>query len=44
MWLGILQELRRVVYVTPTSYLVLIASFKTILQRKREEVSALQQR
>ena len=37
-------ELRRVVYVTPTSYLTLIASFKHVLGKRREEVSALQRR
>lgn len=37
-------ELRRHYYVTPTSYLELIYTFKTILKEKREEIMALKNR
>jgi len=37
-------ELGRVVYVTPTSYLTLIAAFKDVLGKRRAEVAALQRR
>jgi len=39
-----LNELRRNYYVTPTSYLELISTFKTILGAKRAEVSAAKKR
>jgi dynein heavy chain len=39
-----LSELRRHYYVTPTSYLELITTFKTILKEKREEIMALKNR
>ena len=35
-----LQELRRYCYVTPTSYLELIGTFKTLLQEKKAELSS----
>jgi len=38
------NELRRFYYVTPTSYLELITTFKTILKEKREEVMGLKNR
>ena len=38
------EELRRHYYVTPTSYLELITTFKTILKEKREEVMGLKNR
>lgn len=38
------DELRRHYYVTPTSYLELITTFKTILKEKREEVMGLKNR
>lgn len=38
------SELRRYYYVTPTSYLELITTFKTILKEKREEINALKNR
>eukprot|EP00945_MAST-04E_sp_MAST-4E-sp1_P004103 g4103.t1 len=34
-----LEELRRYYYVTPTSYLALIKTFKTLIGKKRHEVS-----
>jgi dynein heavy chain len=37
-------ELRRVYYVTPTSYLELINTFKTLLGSKRTEIKALKDR
>lgn len=37
-------ELRRIYYVTPTSYLELINTFKTLLALKRTEVKALKDR
>ena len=37
-------ELRRHYYVTPTSYLELITTFKNILKEKREEVMGLKNR
>ena len=37
-------ERRRYNYVTPTSYLELLATFKTVLKRKREEVGTLRSR
>ncbi len=39
-----LQELRRHYYVTPTSYLELITTFKTLLKEKRTEVMNLMKR
>lgn len=39
-----LAELRRHNYVTPTSYLELIRTFKQLLQRKRDELSTLRNR
>lgn len=39
-----LQQLGRHNYVTPTSYLELISSFKTVLARKRGEVFKLKKR
>mmetsp|Transcript_20676 Transcript_20676/g.31602 ORF Transcript_20676/g.31602 Transcript_20676/m.31602 type:complete len:1097 (+) Transcript_20676:1528-4818(+) len=38
------NELRRVYYVTPTSYLELISTFKALLDKKRSEVLALKER
>ena len=38
------KELRRVYYVTPTSYLELINTFKTLLKEKRTEISNLKDR
>jgi len=38
------NELRRIYYVTPTSYLELINTFKTLLAEKRKEVAALKDR
>jgi dynein heavy chain, axonemal len=38
------DELRRVYYVTPTSYLELISTFKQLLDEKRKEVAALRDR
>jgi dynein heavy chain len=38
------SELRRYYYVTPTSYLELIDSFKTLLAKKRGEIKAAQKR
>uniref|UniRef100_A0AAR2JMD6 EF-hand domain-containing protein n=1 Tax=Pygocentrus nattereri TaxID=42514 RepID=A0AAR2JMD6_PYGNA len=39
-----LNELQRYNYVTPTSYLELISTFKVLLERKRTEVMKLKQR
>ncbi|XP_041928965.1 dynein heavy chain 7, axonemal isoform X2 [Alosa sapidissima] len=39
-----LAELQRHNYVTPTSYLELISTFKTLLQKKRAEVMTLKRR
>lgn len=39
-----LSELKRHYYVTPTSYLELITTFKNLLKEKREEVMALKNR
>jgi dynein heavy chain len=39
-----LREVRRVVYVTPTSFLALISSFKLLLERRQAAVTQLQQR
>ena len=39
-----MSELKRVYYVTPTSYLELINTFKTLLKMKRSEVMALKNR
>jgi len=39
-----LMELGRIYYVTPTSYLELINTFKTLLAEKRTEVMALKNR
>lgn len=33
-----LEELRRYYYVTPTSYLILIKTFKTLLAQKRQKI------
>jgi len=41
---GFLVELRRHYYVTPTSYLELITTFKTILREKRDEIMSLKNR
>ena len=38
------DELKRVYYVTPTSYLELIATFKALLGDKRREIAALRDR
>ena len=38
------QSLRRKNYVTPTSYLELIMTFKTLLDIKRQEIMTLKQR
>lgn len=38
------RELGRHIYITPTSYLTLIASFKELLSRKQEEIRAAIQR
>jgi len=38
------NELKRIYYVTPTSYLELINTFKTLLDIKRKEVLALKNR
>jgi len=38
------KELRRVYYVTPTSYLELINTFKSLLGEKRKEIMALKDR
>ncbi|CAK9103626.1 Dynein axonemal heavy chain 7 (Axonemal beta dynein heavy chain 7) (Ciliary dynein heavy chain 7) (Dynein heavy chain-like protein 2) (hDHC2) [Durusdinium trenchii] len=38
------NELRRYYYVTPTSYLELISTFKTMLTKKRAQVASAQQR
>ena len=39
-----LRELGRRNYVTPTSYLALIATFKSLLKRKRDEILSLKTR
>ena len=39
-----LSELKRYYYVTPTSYLELITTFKNILKEKREEIQTLKHR
>lgn len=39
-----LAELKRHYYVTPTSYLELISTFKALLQKKQAEVSGLKRR
>ncbi|CEM36965.1 unnamed protein product, partial [Vitrella brassicaformis CCMP3155] len=39
-----LAELKRYYYVTPTSYLELITTFKTLLAEQREQVSAMKSR
>eukprot|EP00899_Mesostigma_viride_P012092 jgi/Mesvir1/20884/Mv07961-RA.1 len=39
-----LAQLRRHYYVTPTSYLELISTFKTLLRAKQEEVAGLRRR
>ena len=39
-----LRELKRHNYVTPTSYLALITTFKTLLKAKREEILGLKTR
>ena len=39
-----LRELKRLNYVTPTSYLALITTFKSLLKRKREEILNLKTR
>jgi dynein heavy chain len=38
------DELKRIYYVTPTSYLELINTFKTLLKEKRTEVKNLENR
>jgi dynein heavy chain len=38
------KELKRIYYVTPTSYLELINTFKTLLKEKRTEVKNLKDR
>jgi dynein heavy chain len=38
------QQLKRIYYVTPTSYLELISTFKILLEEKRKEVEALRDR
>ena len=38
------RELKRLNYVTPTSYLALITTFKSLLKRKREEILSLKTR
>lgn len=38
------QQLKRTYYVTPTSYLELISTFKILLEEKRKEVEALRDR
>jgi dynein heavy chain len=38
------KELKRIYYVTPTSYLELISTFKTLLKEKRTEVKNLKDR
>ena len=38
------KQLKRHYYVTPTSYLEMISTFKTLLKQKREEVLALRSR
>jgi dynein heavy chain len=35
------QELKRYYYVTPTSYLVLIKTFKTLLAMKRHAIDSI---
>ena len=35
------QELKRFYYVTPTSYLVLIKTFKTLLNMKRKNINSI---
>ena len=39
-----LRELKRLNYVTPTSYLALITAFKSLLKAKREEILNLKTR
>eukprot|EP00898_Chlorokybus_atmophyticus_P008353 jgi/Chlat1/8519/Chrsp80S07812 len=39
-----LQQLHRHCYVTPTSYLELIATFKSLLKQKQDEISQLKRR
>lgn len=39
-----LRDVKRYNYVTPTSYLALITTFKTLLQKKREEILNLKAR
>jgi predicted nucleotide-binding protein len=39
-----LTEMKRHYYVTPTSYLELISTFKALLQKKQQEVSGLKKR
>lgn len=41
---GYYATLRRHNYVTPTSYVELILTFKTLLNRKREEVDTMKTR
>ena len=38
------EELKRIYYVTPTSYLELINTFKALLAEKREEIAHLRDR
>ena len=42
--LAFFEELRRYNYVTPTSYLELILTFKKLLNEKRESIQLLQRR
>lgn len=39
-----LQEAQRYIYVTPTSYLELLATYKELLKKKRQEVDRIRNR
>ncbi|KAH9558616.1 hypothetical protein CY35_06G017100 [Sphagnum magellanicum] len=39
-----LQEAQRFIYVTPTSYLELLATYKDLLQKKRKEIDSIRTR